>query len=121
MNIAETIKTPRHHDANRPFGKAPMTKQPVKPTDPSTLTICNDPIPSHRASPGNKYEAVLKTMKIGQCIKCLPEEVGRIQGAMRKYIELHKINATVRTIKNYGDGFGRVWMLAVEKKLKVAA
>lgn len=121
MNISETIKTPRHFDANRPFGKVQMIKTPVKPTDPSTLTICNDPLPVHRASCGNKYTPILQALKLGQCIKCKPEEIGRVQGAMRKYVELHKINATVRTIKDYGDGMGRVWMLAVEKKLKVAA
>lgn len=118
MSIKDTIKTPRHHDANRPFGAAPMIKQPVKPTDPSTLEICNDPIPTHRASCGNKYAALLKNIKPGQCIKCSPEEVGRIQGAMRKYIELNQIDAYVRTIKDYGDGKGRVWMLAAEKKSK---
>lgn len=92
-----------------------MVKEPVKPTDPSTLEICNDPIPTHRASCGNKYAELLKKLKPGQCIKCRPEEVGRVQGAMRKYIEANKIDATVRTIKNYGDGKGRVWMMATEK------
>lgn len=119
--IKDTIKNPRNYDANRPFGAAPMIKQPVKPTDPNTLVICNDPIPTHRASPGNKYTETLKAMKMGQCIKCKPEEVGRVQGAMRKYVEVNKINATVRTMKDFGDGMGRVWMMAVEKKLKVAA
>ena len=27
-----------------------MIKQPIKPTDPATLTICNDPLPAGRAS-----------------------------------------------------------------------
>lgn len=121
MNIEDIIKTPRHGDANRPFGTAPMVKTPVKPTDPSMLEVCDDPIPAHRASAGNKYEAVLKTLKLGQCIKCAPSEIGRISSALRKYIAVNKNNATVRTIKNYGDGKGRVWMLAIEKKLKVAA
>jgi len=121
MNIAETIKTPRHHDANRPFGAAKMIKQPSKPIDPALLEICNDPIPSHRASPGNKYEAVLKTMKIGQCIKCPPGAVGSVSGAVRKWIRVNKLPATVKSMTNYGDGLGRVWMLSIEKKLKVAA
>ena len=98
-----------------------MIKQPVKPTDPATLEICNDPLPTHRASAGNKYAEILKAIKPGQCIKCSPEEIGRVQGAMRKFVQTHNINATVKTIKNYGDGKGRVWMLPVEKKLKVAA
>ena len=98
-----------------------MIKEPVKPTDPSKLVICNDTIPSHRASPGKKYDLKFKEMKLGQCIKCSPKEVGRVQGAMRKYVAVNKIPATVRTMKDFGDRFGRVWMMGVEKKLKVAA
>lgn len=93
-----------------------MTKQPAKLTNPETLEICNDQLPAHRARPGNKYEAVLKALKPGQAIKCKPEEVGRVSGAMRKYIETHDLQAVVRTIKDYGDGHGRVWMLAKEGK-----
>jgi hypothetical protein len=121
MNIVDTIKTPRLGDANRPFGKAAMIKQPPKPTDASALEVCDDQVPAHRVSFGNKYESILKTMKLGQCIKCKPDEIGRVAGAMRNYVAAKKINATVRTIKDYGDGKGRVWMLAVEKKLRVAA
>lgn len=91
-----------------------MIKEPVKPTDPSTLEICNDPLPSHRASCGNKYEATIKAMKMGQAIKCLPSEVGRVAGALRKFVENTKIAANVRTIKDYGDGKGRVWLMAAE-------
>ena len=114
MNIADTIKNASDRGAHRPFHKAHMIKQPVKPTDPDTLEICNDPLPAHRASPGNKYAAILLVLKIGQAIKCKPEEVGRVSGAMRKHIDAHKIKATVRSSKNYGDGKGRVWMLAIE-------
>jgi hypothetical protein len=121
MNIATTIKTPRHHDANRPFGAAPMVKQPVKLTDPTTLEICDDPLPAARASCGNKYEPLFKAMKLGQAIKCQPTEIGRLGGALRKYVHVNKINAHVKTIKNYGDGKGRVWMLPVEVKAKLAA
>lgn len=121
MNISDTIKNARKQGANRPFGEAKMIKQPAKQIDPALLEICNDPIPSHRASPGNKYEAVLKTMKIGQCIKCPPEAVGSVAGAVRKWITVNKLPATVKSMTNFGDGSGRVWMLGVEKKLKVAA
>ena len=98
-----------------------MTKQPVKPTDPSTLEICNDPLPAARASSGNKYEPLFKAMKLGQAIKCQPTEVGRLGGALRKYVELHALNGTVKTIKDYGDGKGRVWLLAIEAKAKLTA
>lgn len=120
MNIADTIRNARDQGAHRPFKNAKLVKDPVFRTNPDTLEICDDPLPSHRASAGNKYEPTLKKLKLGQAIKCLPAEVGRVAGAMRKYIENNKIQANVRTIKDYGDGFGRVWMLAAEKKLKAA-
>lgn len=121
-SLASTIKTPRHYDANRPFGDAPMVKQPVKLTNPRTLEICDDPLPAARASCGNKYEPIFKAMKLGQAIKCQPTEIGRLGGALRKYVEVHKIKANVKTIKDYGDGRGRVWLLALpEAKAKLAA
>ncbi len=118
MNIKDTIKNARTQGANRPFGAVQMT---IEPTDPAKLVICNDPLPTHRASPGNKYHSVFGVMKPGQCLKCKPDEVGRIQAAMRKYVQVRKIKVTVRTIKDYGDGKGRVWMLPIENKLKVGA
>lgn len=91
-SIAATVSTPRHYDANRPFGAAHMTKQPVKLTDPSTLEICNDPLPAARASSGKKYEPTFKAMQPGQAIKCLPSEIGRIGGAMRKFVDTYMLD-----------------------------
>lgn len=82
MNIADTIRNAHDRGAHRPFHKAAMIKKPHTPTDPDTLEICNDPLPSHRASAGNKYTPTLKALKMGQAIKCKPEEVGRVAGAM---------------------------------------
>lgn len=112
MNIADTIRTAHTQGAHRPFHKIAMTKKPAKLTDPATLEICNDPVPMCRASSGNKYEAKLKALKLGQAIKCAPGEIGRVSGAMRKFIEVKKLDAVVRSMKDYGDGKGRVWMLA---------
>lgn len=119
MNIATTIKTPRHHDANRPFGAAPMVKQPPKLTDPDTLTICNDPLPVSRASPPHKYEPLFAQLKPGQAVKCTPDEVGRVTSALRKWLTNHKKPGRIRSIKDYGDGMARVWLLV--EKMKVAA
>jgi len=69
MNIAETIKTPRHHDANRPFGTAHMIKQPSKRTDVSGLQICKDPLPTHWASCGNKYARIFEKLKHGEAVE----------------------------------------------------
>lgn len=114
MNIADTIKNARHQGAHRTFGAAKMFKEPVKRTDPSTLVICDDPLPSHRAVYGNKYAPIFKTMKLGQAIKCTPSEVGPIALALRKFVEVNKLKAKIASTKDYGDGRGRVWMLAVE-------
>jgi len=111
MNIAQTIRNAGSHGAHRPFHKAHMTKQPVKPTDPDTLQICSDPMPKHRASAVNKYEKTFAAMKMGQSVKCKPNETGRISGAMRNYIKAKKLNAICKTMKTYDDGMGRVWML----------
>lgn len=51
-------------------------------------------------------------MKVGQNIVCKPDEVGKIGGAMRKYITTNKIKARVVTQQIGPDGKGRVWMAA---------
>ena len=53
-------------------------------------------------------------MKLGQAIKCTPSEVGPIALALRKFVEVNKLKAKIASTKNYGDGLGRVWMLAAE-------
>lgn len=80
-------------------------------TDPDSLQITDDPLPAGRASPGFKYQAVLSKLQRGQCIKCQPAEIGRVCSAMRKHLTIKGENFAVRTIKNYGDGMGRVWWL----------
>ena len=94
-----------------------MIKQPARRTDPATIEICDDPIPSHRASCGNKYEAILSNLKVGQAIKCQPSEVGRMSGALRKWVAEKNIKGAVRSMKDYGDGKGRVWLIALPKKV----
>ena len=89
-----------------------MIKEPVKRTDPSTLVICDDPLPTHRAVYGNKYAPIFKTMKLGQAIKCTPSEVGPIALALRKFVEVNKLKAKIASTKDYGDGMGRVWLIA---------
>lgn len=114
-SIANTIKNPRLHDANRPFGQAPMVKGRPQYTDPAALEICDDPLPTGRASSGHKYGTVFATLKLGQAIKCAPADVGRIAGALRKFVDLKGMRASIRTIKDYGDGKGRVWLLKDDK------
>jgi hypothetical protein len=112
MSIAQTIQHARNHGAHRPFGAAPMTKTAAKPTDPDTLLICDDPLPTSRLHAGKKYEPTFERMRLGQSINCASDQVGHVSGAMRKFVQVRKLQAVVRTVKNYGDGRGRVWMLA---------
>ena len=95
-----------------------MIKEPVKPTDPATLEICDDPIPNHRASCGNKYESVFSKLKVGQAIKCQPLEVARMSNSLRKWASDNKIKGNVRSMKDYGDGRGRVWLVEKPEKAK---
>lgn len=91
--------------------------------DTNKLSICADPIPAGRAIIKGKYDHLFKEMKPGQAIKCDPDSVQRIRGAMVKFFNVRGIKGmNVKTMRDYGDGMGRVWMLAApEKKLKAAA
>ena len=93
------------------------TKPP--PLDPATLVICNDPIPAHRASPKNKYHAIFNGMKPGQALKCEPYNVNRVANALRKHIETKALKCVARSITDYGDGMGRVWLMPADKKVNL--
>lgn len=111
--IATTIKTPRHHDANRPFGAAAMVKQ-VHRIDVAHLKVCNDPIPSTRMVP-NKYATLFAALKVGQAIKCKPQETSSITAALRKWLKDGGFMGTVQCLRDYGDGMGRVWLVKKER------
>ena len=109
-----------------PVEPAPAT-QPRQPTayiDPAGLEIKDDPLPAHRASHAYKYHQVFDRMKPGQCVRCTTADVGKVSGALRKYLELKGKKCQVRSVVRYAgdEGYGRVWMLAEPvKALKVAA
>lgn len=86
----------------------------ARAVDPDTMTICDDPMPAHRASPGCKYDATFGALKPGQAIKCQPDDVNRIANALRKYVEADA-TLVVRSIRDYGDGQGRVWLVKAAK------
>jgi hypothetical protein len=106
---------------------AAATKKPNAPAafiDPNSLQITDDPMPAGRAAPVNKYFATFDLMKFGQAVRCATGDVGKVSGALRKYITVKNKKATIKTMSRYdGDaGYGRVWMLAAHgKALKVAA
>ena len=100
-----------------------MTKKKTPPefVDAGKLSICDDPLPNHRALPGGKYDNLLKKIKVGQCIKCPTDDVAKVCGAMRKLVSTHNIKGSVRSMTDYGDGFGRVWLVAQPAKALKAA
>jgi hypothetical protein len=80
--------------------------------DVDQLVVCDDPIPASRASPINKYVPLFSSMKVGQAIKCKPEEVARVGHAMRKWILENKLPYVYRLMSRYHtDGMARLWLL----------
>lgn len=82
------------------------------------LTITNDVIPHRRSMPIGKYNGIFEKMAPGQCIRCKTESVGKVCGAMRKFILLKELSLHVKSVIRYdGDeGYGRIWMLKKDGK-----
>ena len=99
-----------------PSRKTPKTNS--LPVDIDSLCICDDPFPAHRSRTDGKYTALLSKLKPGQSIKCQRADVDRIANAIKKHIAQHHPACMVRTMRNYGDGMGRVWMLPMTDKRK---
>ena len=80
--------------------------------DPTKLTIGDDPMPAHRASP-NKYADIFGRLKPGQCIICEPDQAAKLSTSLKKYLQqagqTHIVRSTSRFEK---DGMGRVWLIA---------
>lgn len=75
------------------------------------LLIVNDKPRTARVGHEYKHEQTFRAMRLGQGIKCAPNEVSSIASAMRRFIERTGVNAYVKTAPDYGDGMGRVWMM----------
>lgn len=93
-------------------------RQPTAYIDPAGLEIKDDPLPAHRASHAYKYHQVFDRMKPGQCVRCTTADVGKVSGALRKYLELKGKKCQVRSVVRYAgdEGYGRVWMLDAPAK-----
>lgn len=112
MNIKETIATAAKRGAHNPFPGAKVRSNTWHIGE-DDLEICDDPVSTKRSYP-SKYEGIIKQMIPGQAIRCPPTQVNRVAGALRKYIIEHKWKANVKTTRDYGDGYGRVWLLSRE-------
>lgn len=112
-----------------PDGKAPIPKPTTKATampkvdkradnpgfrpriDIDTLTIEDVPPPASRKV-ANKYDLFFAKLKVGQCVKCTPDQVGPIGNSMRSWLKRHKKPGSVMAARVCDDGFGRVWWIA---------
>jgi len=96
---------------NMPTAKKP--KQAAVYAILASLQITDDPIPASRTAPVHKYHSVFDQMKYGQCVRCTTEDVGKVAGGLRKYMELKNKQGRVRTMTQYTNdaGHGRVWLL----------
>jgi hypothetical protein len=92
----------KNHDTNTSLGAKQMN---------DALLIVNDKPRSVRVGHEYKHEQTFRTMRPGQAVKCAPNEVSSIASAMRRFIERTGANAYVKTVPDYGDGMGRVWMM----------
>lgn len=86
---------------------------PQRHIDTAEFVICNDPLPASRSIGPGKYDALFQQLGRGQAIKCPPDAVASTQHALRKWVKEQRVTGVlIKTCKDYGDGFGRVWLLA---------
>ena len=93
-----------------PFTAVPRAKKIFAFVDADSLTITNDPLPKRRASP-NKYSVIFDKLKIGQCVKCEPNEAAKVAHALTVWLKKIGKTGRVKSTCRYDDGKGRVWLL----------
>lgn len=120
---ATKFATLHHPWTGVPLPQNMTIKKPAQPVDVASLSIASDPLPACRSAVPNKYAEILSGLKVGQNIRCQPNDIGKITSALRKHIDQKKLsNVRIVSQTRGTDGLGRVWLLAKEvKKLKVAA
>lgn len=97
----------------------PVAKRPAVEVDPSLLSVeHNVSPPAWKSKIESKYDAIFKQLKPGSCVKCEPNEVAKISGALRKYIKTKGSKAIegckVLSRERCEDGHGRVWAIKKE-------
>lgn len=92
---------------------APKVASLQRHIDHTGFVICDDPLPASRSIGPGKYDALFQQLGRGQAIKCPPDAVASTQHALRKWVKEQRVTGVlIKTCKDYGDGFGRVWLLA---------
>lgn len=84
------------------------------------LVITNDPPPRTTLGPrSSKYVDRFEKMKVGQSLACSKEKTGVVASAMRTWLKrTGRDDLSVVSMSDYGDGKGRVWLVAKNKKEK---
>lgn len=104
--------------------KAPKVVKRYKPQiDVSALEFCDDPLPDSRKTVESKYAATFKfAFENGKAVKCASESASALRNAATKWCEVNRIkDVVIRSTSDYGDGFGRVWIVNAKQGLKKAA
>ena len=109
---------PKQRAPRKPPKQPPLARPQQHMVDPAALQICNDPLPDDHwsvATPG-KYDAKFALLKPGQALRCASGETQAVARALRKYLAVRKLkHLAVRTMRDYGDGYGRVWLMPAGK------
>ena len=100
-----------------PAAKPANAKSPTR-LSVDEVELCDDPIPANRiTSVQSKYMPYFEGLRAAnseeKAIKCHPGAVGSIASGLRKYLERRgeKGKFAIKSVSNYGDGKGRVWLL----------
>lgn len=105
---------------------APIKRKPVKVFETinvKDLSLCSDPLPTGKMKPGSKYDAIFKdALATGKTIKTPPGAAAAVSNMLRTWLERngHK-TYTTRSVGNYGDGMGRVWLLNAKPAARAKA
>lgn len=78
------------------------------------IELCDDPMPVElrRAPTESKYESLFRqAIKDGKTIKSLNKNTNKVSAAARTWVKKKGIKAQVRSTSDFGDGYGRVWIV----------
>lgn len=102
-------------------GKSPFEKRPNQMVDLSIIEKCNDPyIPNQRIQQQHKYDKLFDGAKVGDCFRIRGDAmaVSATAKALRAYFRRRGKEAVIRQQTKSDDGIGRVYVLAVNDKVK---
>lgn len=96
--------------------KNPFTGKELTLEERLGVEITSDPLPTKRLVEG-AYDQLYRKLSVGQSIKCDSKRVNAMANGLRSWIDKNNKREVwgVKACTNYGDGFGRVWLVAKEQ------